>query len=196
MPINTLDGLVQRIRSCDHCSAELPLGPRPVVQVSIESKILVVGQAPGRLVHESGIPFNDPSGDRLRNWMGITCEEFYDSSNLALIPMGFCYPGAGSGGDLPPLKVCAEKWREPLLSCLGQVELTLVIGQYAHAYHFVGQQKKNLTETVRDWQSFWPKVLPMPHPSPRNNRWLVRNPWFENEVVPTLRERVKSLLCG
>jgi len=154
---------------------------------------LVVGQAPGRRVHETGLPFNDPSGDRLRQWMGITRESFYDERKLAILPMGFCYPGTGKSGDLPPRPECAPAWRKALLERLSNIGLTLVIGQYAHAWHLPGA-KKSVTENVQNWRKYWPDVLPMPHPSPRNNLWLRRNPWFEEEVIPELQERVSSLL--
>ncbi|WP_298447743.1 uracil-DNA glycosylase family protein [uncultured Marinobacter sp.] len=185
--------LVRQVRACILCAEFLPLGPRPVVQVSEESRILVVGQAPGRRVHETGLPFNDPSGDRLRQWMGVTKEEFYDDRKLAILPMGFCYPGTGKSGDLPPRPECAPAWRSALLERLPNIELTLVIGQYAHAWH-LPDAKKSVTENVQNWRQYWPEKLPMPHPSPRNNLWLRRNPWFENEVIPELQERIAQLL--
>ncbi|MDS1309740.1 uracil-DNA glycosylase family protein [Marinobacter xiaoshiensis] len=189
----SFEELVQQVRACNLCADFLPLGPRPVVQLSPESRILVVGQAPGRRVHETGVPFNDPSGDRLRQWMGITREEFYDDRKLAILPMGFCYPGTGKSGDLPPRPECAPAWRSALLERLPNIALTLVIGQYAHAWHLPGA-KKSVTENVRNWRDFWPENLPMPHPSPRNNLWLRRNPWFESEVIPELQERISQLL--
>jgi len=187
------DELVCQVRACTICAETLPYGPRPVVQLSQESRILVVGQAPGRRVHETGLPFNDPSGDRLRQWMGITRESFYDDRKLAILPMGFCYPGTGKSGDLPPRPECAPAWRNALLERLSNIGLTLVIGQYAHAWH-LPDAKKSVTENVQNWRKYWPDVLPMPHPSPRNNLWLRRNPWFEEEVIPQLQERVSSLL--
>ena len=174
-------------------SWQLPLGPRPVVQISQSARLLVVGQAPGRRVHDTGLPFNDPSGDRLRNWMGIDRDTFYDEQQLAILPMGFCYPGTGKNGDLPPRPECAPAWRDLLLERLEHVELTLVIGQYAHAWHLPGA-KTSVTERVRQWREVWPTMLPLPHPSPRNNLWLRRNPWFEQEVIPELRRRVKDIL--
>ncbi|MFP3978129.1 uracil-DNA glycosylase family protein [Marinobacter sp. KMM 10035] len=189
----SFDELVQQVRACTLCADFLPLGPRPVVQLSPESRILVVGQAPGTRVHETGVPFNDPSGDRLRQWMGITREDFYDDRKLAILPMGFCYPGTGKSGDLPPRPECAPAWRSALLERLPNIALTLVIGQYAHAWHLPGA-KKSVTENVRNWRDFWPEKLPMPHPSPRNNLWLRRNPWFESEVIPELQERIAKLL--
>lgn len=191
----SLDQLVAQVRACQICTDVLPYGPRPVVQLSGSSRILVVGQAPGRRVHETGLPFNDPSGDRLRQWMGISREIFYDDRCLAILPMGFCYPGSGKSGDLPPRPECAPAWRQALLERLGNVELTLVIGQYAQAWHLPGK-KKPVTEQVRNWQQYWSMgVLPMPHPSPRNLRWLRNNAWFEAEVVPKLQARVAELVA-
>tara|TARA_R110002110_G_scaffold3802_6_gene19863 strand:- start:3739 stop:4404 length:666 start_codon:yes stop_codon:yes gene_type:complete len=187
------DELVRQVRACTICADALPLGPRPVVQLSPESRILVVGQAPGRRVHETGLPFNDPSGDRLRQWMGITRKVFYDDRKLAILPMGFCYPGTGKSGDFPPRPECAPAWRNALLERLPDIGLTLVIGQYAHAWH-LKDREKSVTENVRNWQRYWPEVLPMPHPSPRNNLWLRRNPWFEEQVIPELQKRIAGLL--
>ena len=194
-PLNDLpfEELVRRVRACDLCKGELPLGPRPVVQLSEASRILVVGQAPGRKVHETGLPFNDPSGDRLRDWMGIGRETFYDDKKLAILPMGFCYPGKGKSGDLPPRPECAPAWREALLARLKHIELTLVIGQYAQAWHLPGP-KQSVTDRVRQWRDVWPESLPLPHPSPRNLLWLRRNPWFERDIVPQLRSRVSQIL--
>jgi uracil-DNA glycosylase len=157
------------------------------------AKILIAGQAPGRIVHETGIPFDDASGNRLREWLGISKDIFYDESNIAILPMGFCYPGKGKTGDLPPRAECAIAWRNNLLKQFTQLQLTLVIGQYAQSYH-LPKNKLSLTETVKAWQDYWPIVLPLPHPSPRNNIWLKRNPWFESEVIPVLRQRVNELL--
>jgi len=190
----SFDALVSRVRACDICAGVLPHEPRPVIQISESAKILVVGQAPGRRVHETGLPFNDPSGDRLRQWMGITRDTFYDDRKLAILPMGFCYPGTGRSGDLPPRPECAPAWRQALLDRLPRIGLTLVIGQYAHAWH-LGDAKKTVTGNVQRWQDYWPDVLPMPHPSPRNNLWLRRNPWFETDVIPELQQRV-SMLVG
>jgi uracil-DNA glycosylase len=164
-----------------------------VLQVAASARILVAGQAPGRRVHESGVPFDDPSGDRLRQWMGISRETFYDARRIAIVPMGFCYPGTGKSGDLPPRPECAPAWRAPLLEQLPDLRLTLLIGQYALRWHLdVGRQ--SLTDIVRDWRSFGSRTLPLPHPSPRNNLWLRRNPWFETEVLPILRRRVRRSL--
>ena len=193
-PSPSLNTLLDEIRACRLCAAELPLGPRPVVRAAASARILVVGQAPGTAVHASGIPFDDPSGERLRDWMGVDPETFYDESRIALVPMGFCYPGRGQSGDLPPKRRCARTWRTPLLDALGEIRLTLVIGQYAIAWHLPEAKPLNLTETVRRHADWGEGLLPLPHPSPRNNIWLARNPWFEAEVVPRLRERVRETL--
>jgi uracil-DNA glycosylase len=189
----TLESLLVDVRSCTICADHLPYGPRPVVQLHGAARILIAGQAPGRRVHETGLPFNDPSGDRLRDWLGITRDVFYDETQVALVPMGFCYPGTGKSGDLPPRPECAAAWRSALLSRLKSVELTLAIGQYAHAYH-LHDRAATLTESVRNWRNYWPQLVPLPHPSPRNNLWLRRNPWFEQEIVPALRARVSAVL--
>ncbi len=194
MKKQSLAGLLRDVRACRLCDEFLEDGVRPVLQVHEEARILIVGQAPGRRVHESGVPFDDPSGDRLRQWMGIPKEIFYDPSKIAILPMGFCYPGTGKSGDLPPRPECAPEWRQPLLEHMSAVKLTLVIGQYAMAWH-LEQPKKTLTETVRGWKKHRPTCVPLPHPSPRNNRWLRTNPWFEVEVLPYLRRRVRQLLA-
>ena len=186
--------LAQEIRACTLCSAYLSLGPRPIIQVSNSAQILIVGQAPGSRVHETGIPFDDPSGNRLREWMGIDKSVFYEESKIAIVPMGFCFPGTGKSGDLPPRPECAGTWRKKLLNELPQISLTLVIGQYAQAWHLGQLAKENLTETVKAWKEFGPKIIPLPHPSPRNNIWLKKNPWFVQEVLPRLQSEIKSLL--
>jgi uracil-DNA glycosylase len=186
--------LLQEVRSCTICAEHLPEGPRPVLQVDAKARILVVGQAPGRKVHASGVPFDDASGERLRDWMGVDRETFYDAKVVGILPMGFCYPGTGRSGDLPPRRECAPRWRAPLLAAMPNIELTLVIGQYAMDWHLPNVETRNLTETVRDWRKHWPTVLPLPHPSPRNNIWLKANPWFEAEVVPVLQARIGKLL--
>jgi uracil-DNA glycosylase len=188
-----LKALLAEVRSCTICSAHLPHGPRPVLRAHRAARVLIVGQAPGRRVHETGIPFNDPSGDRLREWMGVTRETFYDERAIALLPMGFCYPGTGSSGDLPPRPECAAAWRAKLLAQLPDIELTLVLGQYAQAYH-LPDVAGSVTETVRAWRDHWPDVVPLPHPSPRNNLWLRKNPWFDRTLVPALRRQVKKVL--
>lgn len=191
--MTSLESLLTQVRRCTLCADHLPLGPRPVLQAHASARILVVGQAPGRRVHETGLPFNDPSGDRLRSWMGISRETFYDATQLAILPMGFCYPGTGRSGDLPPRPECAPAWREALLSHLKDIQLALIIGQYAQAYHLRGAAR-SVTEKVLAWRTYWPNVVPLPHPSPRNNLWLKRNPWFEDELVPALQNRMSELL--
>ncbi|MBJ6137558.1 uracil-DNA glycosylase family protein [Marinobacter litoralis] len=189
----SFEQLVMRVRACTLCRDKLPHEPRPVVQLSGSSRILIVGQAPGRKVHETGMPFNDPSGDRLRRWMGVDRETFYDDTRMAILPMGFCFPGTGKSGDLPPIPECADTWREGLLARLKKVELTLVIGQYAHAWH-LPDSRRSVTDNVKAWREYWPRLLPTPHPSPRNNLWFRRNPWFEEEVLPRLQARVAEIL--
>jgi len=190
-----LKHLLREINDCRLCEDHLPLGPRPVLQADSQAKILIAGQAPGRKVHETGIPFNDASGDRLRDWMGIDKSIFYDGSKIALVPMGFCYPGTGKSGDLPPRPECAEAWREKLLSNLPKIELTLLVGQYGQKYHLGTLRKKNLTETVKSWKEYWEKgLLPLPHSSPRNNIWIKKNAWFEKNILPTLKSRVQKLI--
>jgi len=191
---NGFSKLLKEVKNCTICESFLPLEPRPVLSIHPQARILVAGQAPGIRVHETGIPFNDPSGERLRSWMGIDREIFYNPKKIAILPMGFCYPGTGKSGDLPPRPECAEKWREKLLAQLPRIELTLVIGKYAHDYHLKGRQKKNLTETVKNWKDYGPKIIPLPHPSPRNNIWLKKNPWFEKDVVAVLRKKIDKLL--
>ncbi len=187
--------LLTEVRACTRCAAHLPLGPRPVLQLHASARLLVAGQAPGRKVHETGLPFNDASGDRLRDWLGISRETFYDARQIAIVPMGFCFPGTGKSGDLPPRPECAPAWRAPLLSHLKQLRLTLVIGRYALAYH-LPDAGASLTAVVQDWRRHWPQVVPLPHPSGRNNLWLKRNPWFEQELLPPLRIRVAQVLAG
>lgn len=191
----SIGSLKEDVRNCSVCSEHLPLGPRPVIQIDEKSSILIVGQAPGKKVHETGIPFDDLSGDRLREWLAISKETFYNPSQIAILPMGFCYPGTGKSGDLPPRPECAIKWRSTLLSSLKNVQLTLIIGRYAIAYH-LPNEGKNLTDVVSNWESYWPDKIPLPHPSPRNNLWLKRNPWFQNELLPKLRSRVSYVLSN
>jgi uracil-DNA glycosylase len=176
------------------CIPYLPLGARPVFQVHPKARILIAGQAPGRKVHETGIPFNDPSGQRLREWMGIGAEIFYNPEIISILPMGFCYPGTGKSGDLPPRPECADQWRKQLLNQMPDIKLTLVIGQYAQQWHLGESKKSNLTKTVEAWEEYWPDVLPLPHPSPRNNLWLKKNSWFENEVTPALMRKISQIL--
>ena len=195
-PISELDALLTEIRACRLCEAELPMGPRPVLRASESASLLIVGQAPGTLVHASGIPWSDASGMRLRGWMGLDRNAFYDEAKIAIVPMGFCYPGRGSSGDLPPRPECARTWHPRLIPMLPKVKLVLAIGQYAQV-HFLGElRKKSLTDTVRAWEDYSPRVFPLPHPSPRNVAWFKHNPWFDAEVVPTLRERVAAALAS
>ena len=190
-----IDKLLAEIRACRICAAHLPLGPRPVLQASATSRLLIVSQAPGRKVHDTGIPFNDVSGERLREWLGIDRDTFYDASRIAIVPMGFCFPGTGKSGDLPPRPECAPTWHPRLLPLLTQVRLTLAIGQYAQAGLLGERRGRTLTDTVLAWREHLARgVLPLPHPSPRNRLWLVRNPWFEAELLPLLRERVATAL--
>ena len=191
---NSISSLLKEIRGCTHCAAKLPLGPRPVVSFSAKSKILLVGQAPGTKVHETGIPWNDPSGDRLRDWLQVSRDEFYDTKNFAIAPMGFCYPGRGKSGDNPPRPECAPLWMDRIVTSLKSVEMTILIGQYALNYFLGEQKKRTLTETVKNWQEYFPKYVVLPHPSPRNNIWLKKNEWFERDLVPRLSGMVTDLL--
>jgi uracil-DNA glycosylase len=200
-----LAALLQRIRECRICrdaprGAPLPHEPRPVLRVSSTARLCLCSQAPGTRVHASGTPFTDPSGDRLRSWMGVTAEEFYDLGRLAIVPMGFCFPGLdANGGDLPPRRECAPAWREALFAALPQFELVLLVGQYAQRWHLGTRAQASLTDTVANWRSYvapgaGTKFLPMPHPSWRNNHWLKRYPWYEAELLPFLRQEVRRLI--
>ncbi|MBI1320834.1 MAG: uracil-DNA glycosylase family protein [Candidatus Hydrogenedens sp.] len=191
----SLDRLLAEVRACRLCEEHLPLGPRPVLRAARSARILVVGQAPGTKVHATGVPWNDPSGDRLRDWMGVDRDTFYNEKKVAIIPMGFCYPGRlPRGGDAPPRPECAPHWHPRLLQMLPRLDLMILAGQYAHAYYLGDQRGKALTETVRRFRDFLPDIVALPHPSPRNNLWLRKNPWFDEEVIPVLRERVAALL--
>ncbi len=194
LAMTPFDSLLTEVRGCTICKDHLPLGPRPVLQIHPEARILIAGQAPGSKVHASGVPFDDASGRRLREWLGITSEAFYNPRKLAILPMGFCFPGTGKSGDLPPRPECAPAWREQLLTPLVNLEMTLVLGQYAQRYHF-DDASLTLTERVKSWRDTWPAVIPLPHPSPRNNLWLKRNLWFETELVPQLRQQVATILA-
>ncbi|AEY00779.1 uracil-DNA glycosylase [Oceanimonas sp. GK1] len=185
--------LLAEVRACRLCEAELPLGPRPVVQLGKGARILIIGQAPGTRVHDTGIPWNDPSGDTLRRWLELDRDTFYNPEQVAIMPMGFCYPGPGKSGDLPPRPECAPTWHARILAALPDIRLTLLIGQYAQRY-YLGSRYRTLTETVRHWREFAPERLPLPHPSPRNRRWLTQNPWFEQEELPALKARVHEVL--
>ena len=186
--------LLDDIRSCAVCADVLPLGANPVVSASPRSKIAIVGQAPGTAVHRSGVPWDDPSGVRLRDWLQVDREVFYDPDVFALVPMGFCYPGRGSSGDLPPRAECAPLWHEKLFSGMNHLQLILLVGSYAQGYYLGERKKRTLTETVQAFDTYLPKFLPLPHPSGRNNIWLKRNPWFEERVIPKMRDLVGDAL--
>ena len=191
----SLEAVLADIAACRACAPELPHEPRPVVRVSPQTRLLICGQAPGRRVHESGLPFTDPSGDRLRGWMGLDYETFYGRPEIGVAAMAFCFPGTNpKGGDFPPPPRCAQLWRPQLLQQLPQVELTLLVGGYAQEWALGERMQANMTETVRAWRDYAPAILPMPHPSWRNTGWLKRNPWFEDEVTPYLRQRVLEIL--
>lgn len=189
-----LTSLVNDINACQLCAEHLPLGPNPIVRASTTAKVLIIGQAPGTKVHQTSIPWNDASGNRLREWMQIDKQNFYDVNKIAIMPMGFCYPGKGKSGDLPPRHECAPKWHAPMRSLMPNIELVLLIGMYAQKYYLPVNKKKTLTATVRAWQEYAPLYFPMPHPSPRNQLWLKKNAWFEEEVVKVLRNRVGKLI--
>jgi len=194
-PASELEGLLKEIRACRVCAACLPHEPRPIVRASATSRLVICSQAPGTRVHETGLSFNDASGDRLRAWLGIDRDTFYDERRISIIGMGFCFPGQDkNGGDLPPRKECAPLWQTRLFGELPRVELKLLVGTYALAWHLKGRTKANMTETVRAWQEYLPEFIPLPHPSWRNNAWIKRNPWFEAELLPELRARVHALL--
>jgi uracil-DNA glycosylase len=192
-----LDLLLAEIRACRVCADVLPFEPRPVVQASVRTRILISSQAPGRLVHEKGRPFDDPSGDRLRGWMGVDRETFYGDPRIGVAGMSFCFPGTDpNGADYPPLPRCAPLWRNRLLAELPNVELSLLVGSYALAWTLGKRAKRSMTETVRAWRDFPPGVLPLPHPSWRNTAWLRRNPWFDEELAPYVRQRVAEILAS
>ena len=197
-----LERLTVKIRACRICvdnpvGRPLPHEPRPVLLPSSSARILLAGQAPGTKVHLSGMPFTDASGDRLRSWLGVSAEEFYDTEKFAIVPMGFCFPGQDAkGSDLPPRRECAPAWRAPLMALMPQIDLVLTIGSYAQSWHMGEARRSSLTETVRDWRAIWDtpaslKVLPLPHPSWRNSGWLKQNPWFEMDLLPFLRSEIR-----
>jgi uracil-DNA glycosylase len=190
----SISRLQKEISNCTICEKFLPLGPRPVVSFTKKSKILIIGQAPGTKVHASGIPWDDASGKRLREWMSISADVFYDATQVAIVPMGFCYPGRGASGDLPPRPECAPQWHSKILEQLPQLELTLLIGQYAQKYYLGRSRQKNLTKTVKAFSDYLPSHFPLVHPSPRNQIWIRKNPWFEKEVIPELQRRVAKIL--
>lgn len=192
----SLAALLAEARACRRCAETLPLGPRPTLRAAPTARVLIVGQAPGTRVHASGIPFDDRSGDRLRDWLGVDRETFYDERRIAIVPMGLCYPGRDPrGGDRPPVKGCAELWHPRLADLLPALELTLLVGSYAQTYYLGGARGRSLTETVGAWRDHLPRFLPLPHPSWRNTAWLRRNPWFEAELLPVLRQRVRALVA-
>lgn len=192
---SSLDDVIAQARRCTACAADLPLGPRPVLRATAGARLLIVGQAPGTRVHDTGIPWNDPSGDRLRRWLALDRDTFYDEGRIAIIPIGLCYPGTDPrGGDLPPRRECAPLWHPRLRPHLTEVRLTLLIGGYAQAFYLGTSRKRGLTETVAAWRDYGPAFLPLPHPSWRNTAWLKRNPWFETDLLPDLRHRVAEAL--
>lgn len=186
--------LLEQIRSCNICSAHLPQGTNPVLQAGSSAKLVIIGQAPGSKVHQSGIPWDDASGNQLRKWLGVSEDVFYNPNKVALVPMGFCYPGKGSSGDLPPRPECAPQWHKSLLAHMKNVSLTILIGQYAQGYYLKERLKNNLTETVRAYNEYLPEYLPLPHPSPRNRFWLSNNLWFADDVLPVLQKKVIEIL--
>jgi uracil-DNA glycosylase len=192
----SLSRVAREAKACTLCERHLPLGPRPVFLAGVKARLLIVGQAPGRRVHETGIPWNDPSGDNLRAWLGMDRAAFYDRSTVAIVPAGLCYPGTGPNGDLPPRPECAPLWQPRFRAALPGIRLTLLIGQYAQAYYLGKRRKKTLAGTVHAWREYLPEFFPLPHPSPRNRLWLKNNPWFEKLVVPPLRSRVASHIKG
>lgn len=189
-----MEDLLHNISQCNICKASLPLGPRPVVTAHKDSKIIIIGQAPGTKVHNSGIPWDDASGNQLRNWLNVTNKEFYDTTNFAIMPMGFCYPGKGKTGDLPPRTECAPQWHHKLFQQLPNVKLVILIGMYAQKYYLKQNAKRTLTETVANYKHYLPQYFPLPHPSPRNRFWLTKNPWFDRNVVKDLQHAVVSVL--
>ena len=193
MSKTSLDRLLQEVRACRICSEQLPYPPRPVLRAGTTARVLIIGQAPGTKVHATGIPWNDPSGDRLRDWLQIGRDLFYDENRIAIIPMGFCYPGKGKSGDLPPRPECAPQWHEKLFGELPDLQLRLLVGKYAQDY-YLGTKRQSLAETVRNYEQYLPDYFPLPHPSPRNIGWLKTNAWYEAEVLPALRRRVTGLL--
>lgn len=190
----TLSRLLNDILACTHCAGDLPCAPRPVLQVYSSARLRIIGQAPGRKVHETGIPWDDKSGERLRQWLGLTPEQFYDEQKVAIIPMGFCYPGKAKSGDMPPRPECAPRWHAQLSAHLSDIRLTLLIGQYAQAHYLGDRRKATLTDTVKAWAEYVPLgYLPLAHPSGRNQIWLKKNPWFEKELVPELQKKIRAL---
>lgn len=194
----SLSQLTAEVRACELCKADMSMAPRPVLSVSATAKVLVAGQAPGNLAMQSGRPFTDPSGVRLRDWMGVDEDTFYDESRIAIVPMGFCFPGYDkNGGDVPPMKRCAKTWRADLLGLLENVEITLLVGGYAQKWHLGKRMERNLTETVRQWQTYASEgMFTLPHPSWRNTGWIKKNPWFETQTLPALKSAISSALSA
>jgi len=186
--------LIREIKCCTLCESHLPLGPKPILAGNAKSKIAIVSQAPGRIAHESGIPFMDPSGKNLRNWLGVDQDTFYNEDYFAIAPMGFCYPGKGKGGDLPPRFECAPTWHPQLFEMLKGLEIKLLIGQYSQKAYLGKERKRTLTDTVKSFAEYLPEYFPLPHPSPRNGIWMRNNPWFEEDVIQALRQKVKQLI--
>jgi uracil-DNA glycosylase len=191
----SLDSLVKEAKACTACAARLPHAPRPVFLAGLSARLLIVGQAPGRRVHESGLPWNDPSGDVLRGWLALDRETFYDTTRIAIVPIGLCYPGTVDGADLPPCRECAPRWQPRFRAALPGIRLTLLVGAYAQAYYLGRRGNASLGDTVRAWRSLVPEFFPLPHPSWRNRGWLRNNPWFERDVIPALRRRVKRCIA-
>ena len=192
--MENLNSILREVRNCKLCEAHLPLGANPVLSVNSQSKILIIGQAPGTKVHATGIPWNDPSGNELRRWLDVDTTTFYDPEIFGIMPMGFCYPGRGRGGDLPPRKECAPTWHSMLSSQMPNLKLTLLIGAFAQSYYLGERRKNNLTETVKNFKEYLPNYFPLVHPSPRNRLWMRKNPWFKTEVLPELRDRVLAII--
>lgn len=188
-----LSDLLVDVRACTVCAENLPLGPRPIVQIGSRARIVIIGQAPGRRVHETGVAWNDPSGDRLREWLGVTTEQFYNPEDVAIMPMGFCFPGSTKSGDKPPRPECAPLWHGRLLDHIPEDRLEIIIGTYAQK-RYIAHRGPTLTETVANWARYLPSQVVMPHPSPRNRHWLTKNPWFEAETLPSIRKRVREVL--
>ena len=189
-----IENLLSDIRNCTICKEHLPNYPKPIIRASSNSKILIIGQAPGQKVQNSGVPWDDASGKALREWLNVSNEQFYDANLFAIMPMGFCYPGTGKGGDHPPRKECAPAWHEKVLQKMPNIELTLLIGKYAHDYYLKETAKKNVTETVKNYLAYLPSYIPLPHPSPRNNIWLKKNEWFKEEIIPLLKSKIGYFL--
>lgn len=189
-----MEKLLSEIRKCTVCKEFLPNAPKPIIQACKSSKIVIIGQAPGQKVQDSGVAWDDASGDNLREWLGVNKETFYNELMIALVPMGFCFPGKGKSGDLPPRPECAPLWHQQILNVMTEVKLTLLIGQYAQKYYLKNQSKRTLTETVKNYGEYLPNYLPLPHPSPRNNIWQKKNSWFKEDVIPVLREKVQLIL--